>query len=69
VERLMTARELAEKVGWHPATVHNRRHAGLSMPPAIKLGNGTLRFREEDVEAWLDSQVEQPEQLDRPVGA
>ena len=59
VSHLMTVAELAARVGWKPQAIYQRRLRGDSLPPAIKLGNGRIRFREDDVQAWLDAQVEQ----------
>ena len=35
-------------------------------PPAIKLTPGTLRWRQCDVDEWLDAQREQPHKEDPP---
>jgi len=50
-ERLLTARELAELLGFQAGTVVDWAEAGTL--PAFKLG-GRLRFRESEVLAWLE---------------
>jgi PTS system nitrogen regulatory IIA component len=50
-ERLLTARELAELLGFAAGTVVDWAERGDV--PAFKLG-GRLRFRESEVLAWLE---------------
>lgn len=52
--RLMTNQDLADLMGWSVQTVHMRRYRGQSLPPAIVVGK-TIRYRPQDVEAWLIS--------------
>jgi excisionase family DNA binding protein len=52
-ERLLTARELGELLGFAPATIVDWAEAGKV--PAFKVG-GRLRFRASEVEAWLEAQ-------------
>lgn len=52
-EPLLTARELGELLGFSAATIVDWAEAGKV--PAFKIG-GRLRFRESEVEAWLDGQ-------------
>jgi excisionase family DNA binding protein len=59
--QLMTIRELAELLGWSEHTIYQRRYRGDSLPRSIKLGNGAVRFRHEDVETWLDAQTDDRE--------
>jgi len=47
----MTARQLAEYLGFSPSTVVDWAEAGKV--PAFKVG-GRLRFRPSEVEAWLE---------------
>ena len=51
IERLLTARQLADLLGFSPATVVDWAEAGKL--PAFKVG-GRLRFRESEVEGWLE---------------
>jgi excisionase family DNA binding protein len=52
IEPLLTARQLAEVLGYSPATIVDWAEAGKL--PAFKLG-GRLRFRESEILAWLDT--------------
>lgn len=58
MSHLMTVRDLAELMGWSEHTVYQRRYRGDSLPRSLKLGNGSVRFRAADVEAWLDDHTE-----------
>jgi excisionase family DNA binding protein len=50
-EPLLTARQLAELLGFSSSTIQDWAEAGTV--PAFKLG-GRLRFRESEVLAWLE---------------
>ncbi len=52
-ERLLTARELADQLGFSASTIVDWAEAGDL--PAFKIG-GRLRFRESEVLAWLEEQ-------------
>lgn len=52
-ERLLTARELGELLGFAAGTVVDWAEQGRV--PAFKVG-GRLRFRESEVLAWLEGQ-------------
>jgi PTS system nitrogen regulatory IIA component len=52
-ERLLTARELAELLGFAAGTIVDWAERGKV--PAFKVG-GRLRFRESEVETWLEAQ-------------
>lgn len=56
MDRLLTMTEVAEMLGVPIATLRWWRNQGTA-PRAIKL-NGHVRFREGDVHAWLDAQLE-----------
>jgi excisionase family DNA binding protein len=51
-ERLLTARELGEILGFSASTIVDWAEAGSV--PAFKIG-GRLRFRESEVLAWLET--------------
>ena len=51
---LLTIEDLAALMGWSKATVYQRRYRGASLPPSIVIDQ-TVRFRSEDVDAWLIS--------------
>ena len=50
--RLLTTREVAELVSLSPETILRRYRAGELR--GVRLGSNVLRFRESDVEAWLE---------------
>jgi nitrogen PTS system EIIA component len=50
-DRLLTARELGDLLGFAPGTIVDWAERGTV--PAFKLG-GRLRFRRSEVEAWLE---------------
>jgi len=53
-ERLLRTRELAEKLNLSSATVL-RRHKLGTMPPGFLLSSNALRWRESEIDAWLES--------------
>jgi excisionase family DNA binding protein len=56
-DRLLTARELAELLGFAAGTIVDWSERGEI--PSFKLG-GRLRFRESEVGAWLEGQRQGP---------
>jgi excisionase family DNA binding protein len=50
--RLLTARELAELLGVSTETVLRWTRRGTL--PAIRLPGGAIRFRQDELDAWLD---------------
>ena len=57
-ERLLTARQVAELLGFSSATIVDWAEAGKV--PAFKVG-GRLRFRVSEVEAWLEGSRKGPD--------
>jgi excisionase family DNA binding protein len=53
--RLLTVQELAELLQVPAKTIYTWRYKGVG-PQAVRIGRH-LRFRAEDVVAWLDAQV------------
>ncbi len=51
-DRLLTTREVAAFLGLSPETVLRRWRAGEL--PGYRLGSNVLRFRESEIEAWLE---------------
>ncbi len=51
-ERLLTAREVAEELGFAPGTVLDWFEAGKI--PGFKVAGGRVRFRRSEIEAWLE---------------
>lgn len=56
-DRLMTVKDLADKLVVPVATIYQWRCRG-SGPQGIRVGRH-LRYRPEDVEAWLDDQADE----------
>lgn len=53
-DELLTIKELCERLKIARSTLHLWRQRGQG-PLSIKLPNGDIRFRERDVEEWLDN--------------
>lgn len=51
IDRLLTAREVADLLGFSPETI--LRWTRLGDLPAIKLPGGAIRYRTDDLEAWM----------------
>ena len=51
-DRLLTTREVAEWLGFSPETVLRRWRSGEL--PGYRLATNVLRFRESEIEAWLE---------------
>jgi excisionase family DNA binding protein len=63
-ERLLTTRELAEFIGFSPATIQDWFERGKI--PGFRIG-GRLRFRAIEVERWLEEQRRAPRREPRMV--
>ena len=50
--RLLTTRQVAEFLGVSPETVLRRWRRGEI--PGVRLASNVLRFRESEIEAWLE---------------
>jgi len=66
LSRLLTVEELADLLQVPPKTIYAWRYKGVG-PPAVPVGK-YLRFRVEDVAAWLDTRSD-PGQSDARRGA
>jgi excisionase family DNA binding protein len=62
-DRFLTARELADLLGFSTATIVDWAEA--DKVPAFKIG-GRLRFRESEVLAWLETKRRAPEERLHP---
>lgn len=56
-EKLVSARQLSEKYGVSTETVLRWHRAG-KLPGGFRLGSGVLRWREDELERWLESRRE-----------
>ena len=54
--RLLTVAELAQQLGLHHITVYKMIHQPGFIQP-IRIGRRAIRFRQEDVDAWLQAQA------------
>jgi predicted DNA-binding transcriptional regulator AlpA len=54
MQQLFSPRTLATYLGLAEQTIYNRHSTGGDLPKAIKLGH-LLRFRPDDVDAWLSA--------------
>lgn len=57
LDRLLSAREVADCLGVPLATIYTWRHRNQG-PPGLRVGRH-LRYRRRDVEAWIDRQLEE----------
>lgn len=56
--KLLTEKEAAAKLGWKVTTLQQRRFRGLP-PTYVKMGR-TVRYREEDIEAYINASIVHP---------
>jgi excisionase family DNA binding protein len=63
-EHLLTARELGEQLGFSAGTIVDWAEAGKI--PSFKIG-GRLRFRQSEVEAWLEERRQGPSPTLEPL--
>ena len=54
--RLLTEKELAEKLGVHVGTIRHWRYSSQG-PPVRKVGR-SIRYAVSDVETWLDEEMD-----------
>ena len=58
---LLTTAEAAEMLGLSKVTLdiwRSQRKQG--QPPFVRLGSKLIRYRREDIQAWINSRVESP---------
>ncbi len=60
-DRLLTLQEVAGQLGLTATTLYRWRSHGEG-PRGFRLRGGTVRYRQADVDSWLDSQADQPRQ-------
>lgn len=56
LDRLLSAKEVAECLGVPLATIYTWRHRNQG-PPGLRVGRH-LRYRRRDLEVWIDQQLE-----------
>lgn len=55
---LVDAAGLAEQLGISVSSVYRRRSLGEPLPPACRIGKGSIRWRQRDIDAWIEEQRE-----------
>lgn len=66
---MLSLRECAARLCVSPQTLYQWRHRGEG-PIGYRFGKGRVRYRPADVEAWIESQRDEPrEQPRQPIGA
>lgn len=58
--RMLTSQQVAEQLSMSEQTLRKWRHMGIRGPKFIKLEGGAVRYRQVDVDAWLDKQNRSP---------
>lgn len=53
-DRLLTTQEVADRLRLKVGTIENWRYLGKG-PKWIRIGGGTIRYPEHDVEEWIQS--------------
>ncbi|MBF4512024.1 helix-turn-helix domain-containing protein [Plantibacter sp. VKM Ac-2885] len=53
--RLLDVKELAEQLHVSVATIYRKRSLSEPLPAAVKIG-GRVRWRQDTVDAWVESQ-------------
>lgn len=53
----LTAKDLSSQTGLSVGTIYRKRSMGESLPKALKIG-GAVRWRQQDVDLWLEEQME-----------
>lgn len=57
-DRLLTAENLAEQLGLSVSSIYRMRSTGESLPRATRVGARAVRWRQADVDAWLEESLE-----------
>jgi len=58
--RMLTSQQVAEQLCMSEQTLRKWRHKGIRGPKFIKLEGGAVRYRQVDVDAWLNKQNRSP---------
>lgn len=57
-ERLLTAEDLADQLGISVSSIYRMRSTGESLPRATRVGARAVRWRQADVDNWLEANLE-----------
>lgn len=55
---LLTVKDLSAQTGMSMSTIYRKRSNGESMPRAVKIGGHAVRWRQADVDTWIEEQLE-----------
>lgn len=58
VSALLTAEDLAAQLGLSVSSIYRMRSLGESLPRAARLGARAVRWRQADVDAWIEEHLE-----------
>jgi predicted DNA-binding transcriptional regulator AlpA len=64
IQALLRDSDVAHRLGWSVGTVRNKRSCGEG-PAFVRIG-GSIRYRPEDVEAYIEANI--TKQTDSPIG-
>ncbi|WP_035853782.1 helix-turn-helix transcriptional regulator [Deefgea rivuli] len=64
MNRFLNIKQLSEIIGLAEQTIYNRVNTGGDLPSTLKLGR-SLRWRESDVEEWMNSKQPMPAKLNQ----
>lgn len=57
-DALLTASDLSAQIGISVSSIYRRRSVGESLPRAVKIGKASVRWRQADVDTWIEEQLE-----------
>lgn len=55
---LVDVGELSAQLGISVSSIYRKRSLGESLPQALKIGKSAIRWRQSDIDAWLEQQLE-----------
>lgn len=55
---LLTADDLAEQLGLSVSSIYRMRSTGESLPRATRVGARAVRWRQTDVDTWVEANLE-----------
>lgn len=58
VTKYRTTKDTSEQLGLSPKSLANSRSSGKGINlPFIKMGNGSVRYRQEDIDEYMESRL------------